>query len=187
MKLFGSKHKKPAVLAVSLALLAAISAGGSLAWLQATAEAKENTFTPGEITATVDEPGWTDGDAVKSNVTVKIEGNVPVYVRAAILPSWEDGEGNLVAEPASMADLTGFTPVGWTQDNDGYWYCNTIITPENGVAHTPVLIDSISVKPESAGFQKGYRMNLQIVCEAVQANAIGETNNAAAWAALNQS
>lgn len=185
MKLFGYKRKKPAVLAVSLALLAVISVGGSLAWLQAAAEATENTFTPGTITTTVEEPGWTDGGTVKNNVSIAIEGNVPVYVRAAIVPTWEDGEGNLVAEPASMDDLTGFTSgQGWTKDGD-YWYCTAVVTPdETGVANTPVLIDSIEVNKNSDGYQKGYQMNLQIVAEAVQASAIGDINNAAAWAAL---
>lgn len=163
------------VLVLSLALLSAAGAGGTLAWLAAKTTSAVNTFEAGKVSCAVKEDF---NGTTKSNVSVTNTGNVPAYIRVALVPTWEDAEGNVVAQQAGLADLdiTRDT-TNWFKASDGYYYCKA---PVAAGGNTPVLISSATVKTESE-----YHMNLQILAEAIQADPADAVQDA--WGAVKVS
>lgn len=89
----------------------------------------ENTFLLGEVTPVIQE---TFENAVKENVTLKNGGNTPVYLRAAVLVSWQDGAGHIMpADPPVLdGDYTFTGPeTNWTLGGDGYYYYTLPVSP----------------------------------------------------------
>ena len=147
--------------AAALLMVLFMSVGGTLAWLTAHTSAITNTFTvatPGvEIKEGFDKQ-------TKSNVQVKNTGEVEAYIRVALVPTWEDENGNAVAEPASLDDLsiTWGNSGKWLKGTDGYWYYKEPVAPGD---RTAVLLENATVTTEN-----GYHMNLQVMAESIQAD-----------------
>ena len=168
IKTYSRKPKrsiKPFLIAFCVCILACAAVSGSLAWLISTPEPVVNEFTPGEVTILVDE---TFNGTTKSDVRIKNTGNVPAYIRVALIPAWVDDEGNIAAKPASLGDCNitwGKVGNGYEDDwfigSDGFYYCKTVIEPDGS---TPILIKSCTVKD---GEHK-YDFELQIIASAVQ-------------------
>ena len=89
---------KRAFLAVAMiVLLLTASVGGTAAFLTDGTDEVANVFTPADVTSEVVEPYWQDGNIVKSNVTIRNTGNIDVYMRAAIVVTWQDANGNVLS------------------------------------------------------------------------------------------
>ncbi len=158
----------PAALVAILLVLAL--AGGTFAWLTVQTPSITNTFQMGAVDVDIVETFVND---VKSNVKLtNPDGpeNVPIYVRAALVPTWVDDQGKPQGIAASLtADLNitrgtdNTTTTGqWIyNDGDGYYYYTGIV-PVGG--ETDILIASATVKTAN-----GYHMNLQVIADAVQA------------------
>ena len=171
IKTYSRKPKrsiKPFLIAFCVCILACAAVSGSLAWLTSTPEQVVNSFTPGVVTIQVDEKF--DG-STKSNVRIKNTGNVPAYIRVALIPAWVDDEGNIAAKPASLK-LNDDCNIAWGKvgngyeddwfiGSDGFYYCKTVIEPG---ASTPILIKSCTVKGE----EHEYDFELQVIASAVQ-------------------
>lgn len=154
---------RPVLLLLSLVLMLAIGAGGTLAYLVTSSGPVTNTFTPGEVTIDVDEPDW--NGTVKQNVTIQNTSDVEVYVRATIVANWVDANGNIIAPAVKGTDYTDFTPAeGWVL-RDGYYYWTSPVAV-NG--HTGELINECkpiaSAKPEGAD-----HLQMTILSQAIQA------------------
>lgn len=147
--------------AAALLMVLFMSVGGTLAWLTAHTSAITNTFTvatPGvEIEEEFDKQ-------TKSDVKVKNTGEVEAYIRVALVPTWEDENGNAVAEPASLDDLsiTWGNSGKWLKGTDGYWYYKEPVAPGD---RTAVLLENATVTTEN-----GYHMNLQVMADSIQAD-----------------
>lgn len=146
-----------------LALVLCCAVGGTLAWLIDATKPLTNTFTPAQVECKVEEQF---DNNTKTNVSVQNpadEKNVTAYIRVALVPTWEDENGNAVAEPASLDDLsiTWGNSGKWLKGTDGYWYYKEPVAPGYS---TEVLLQKATVKTDN-----GYSMNLQILAEAVQA------------------
>ena len=159
---------KPFLIAFCVCILACAAVSGSLAWLTSTPEQVVNSFTPGVVTIEVDEKF---DSTTKSDVRIKNTGNVPAYIRVALVPAWVDDEGNIAAKPASLK-LNDDCNIAWGKDgsgyeadwfigSDGFYYCKTVIEPG---ASTPILIKSCTVKGE----EHEYDFELQVIASAVQ-------------------
>ena len=173
IKTYSRKPKrsiKPFLIAFCVCILACAAVSGSLAWLISTPEHVVNSFIPGEVTIQVDET-FDDGHTTKQNVSIKNTGNVPAYIRVALVPAWVDDEGNIAAKPASLK-LNDDCNIAWGKDgsgyeadwfigSDGFYYCKTVIEPG---ASTPILIKSCTVKGE----EHEYDFELQVIASAVQ-------------------
>lgn len=62
---------------------------------------------------------------VKQNVEVTNTGNVPVYIRAAIVGTWVDVKGQIINcpwDPENHGTFTGNTNNNWTKGADGFYY-----------------------------------------------------------------
>ena len=180
IKTYSRKPKrsiKPFLIAFCVCILACAAVSGSLAWLISAPEPVVNTFTPGAVTIQVDE---TFNGTTKSDVRIKNTGDVPAYIRVALVPAWVDDEGNIAAKPASL-ELNDDCNIAWGKDgsgyeadwfigSDGFYYCKTVIEPGE---YTPILINSCTVN----GGEHKYDFELQIIASAVQSlptSTVGE-------------
>lgn len=156
------KLNRSFVLLVScLALL--VSVTGTLAYLVTNTPDVVNTFTPGKVSCTVEEPGWQNGNTVKQNVTIKNTGNTDAFIRAAVVATWVDEAGNISATPVESSDYTlQIDNSSWTELN-GYYYCNISVAPN---ASTPVLITEAS--PFAGKAPSGYTLCIDILADAIQ-------------------
>ena len=171
IKTYSRKPKrsvKPFLIAFCVCILACAAVSGSLAWLISAPGPVVNEFTPGEVTIQVDE---TFDGSTKSDVSIENTGNVPAYIRVALIPAWVDDKGNIAAKPVSL-ELNDDCNIAWGKDgngyeadwfigSDGFYYCKTVINPGD---YTPILIKSCTVKD---GEHK-YDFELQIIASAVQ-------------------
>lgn len=156
--------KRLAMTILALALMLGAAVGGTLAWLNDQTEPLTNTFVMGTIVPGVDEE-FDEQTKTDVKITNTSESNIPVFVRVALIPTWEDN-GSPVGEEASLADLNitwGTTPGedGGEWVTDGQYYYYTLPVPAG--KSTANLIDQATVKT-----QNGYRMNLQILVDAIQ-------------------
>ena len=171
IKTYSRKPKrsvKPFLIAFCVCILACAAISGSLAWLISAPGPVVNEFIPGEVTIQVDE---TFNGTTKQNVRIKNTGNVPAYIRVALVPAWVDDEGNIAAKPASLelnddCDITwgkdgnGYE-ADWFKGSDGFYYCKTFINPGD---YTPILIKSCTV----IDGEHEYDFELQVIASAVQ-------------------
>ena len=180
IKTYSRKPKrsiKPFLIAFCVCILACAAVSGSLAWLISAPGPVVNEFIPGEVTIQVDEKF--DG-STKSNVRIKNTGDVPAYIRVALVPAWVDDEGNIAAKPASL-ELNDDCNIAWGKvgngyeddwfiGSDGFYYCKTVIEPDES---TPILIKSCTVKDG----EHEYDFELQVIASAVQSlptSTVGE-------------
>ena len=122
IKTYSRKPKrsvKPFLIAFCVCILACAAVSGSLAWLTSTPEHVVNSFIPGVVTIQVDEKF--DG-STKSNVRIKNTGDVPAYIRVALVPAWVDDEGNIAAKHASLEQLDIDSNIAWGEDGNVYEY-----------------------------------------------------------------
>lgn len=159
-------NKKQLGLLISIILIATVTVGGTLAWLIDHTDAVTNTFEPTEVTCAIDE---TMEDNVKTDVKVKNTGGVDAYIRAAIVVTWQDSEGNIssVKPVEGMGNdyvITFSDNRGWRKGSDGYYYYSSAVAPK---ALTDVLIETCY--PLNVGPEEGYTLHVEIIADAVQA------------------
>lgn len=150
------------VLLVSIIALLVGIVGSSLAYLVTKTDPVQNTFQPSRVTCRIDEKF--DG-ATKSNVNVTNTGDTDAYIRAYIVVTWTDDDGNIVAQkPMAGEDYSLVIPTntGWSKGSDGFYYYASSVVP-NG--QTGTLIESCSPMGENA--QK-YKLTVDIIADAVQ-------------------
>ena len=119
------KSKKTLTLLVALLVIFTVSVGSTLAFLITQTDSVVNTFTPGEIKGTVNEDF--DDKKTKKDVSISINesSDVSAYVRALVVVSWQDAEGNVYGKkPVAGVDysmdpaLPGTLPSGWIADGN---------------------------------------------------------------------
>lgn len=149
------KHEKPSrwnkskAMLVSLLLIIGITVGGTLAYIVADSGPVKNTFTPSEVTTTVDEDV---SNGVKTSVRIKNTGDTTAYIRAAVVITWQDENGNVLGElPAEETDytITYNLDSGWKKGADGFYYWTAPVLSDDEDAfncHTGVLINSCEAK-----------------------------------------
>lgn len=123
----------------------------------------------------------TFADNKKTNVTVDV-GNpgYAVYVRAAIVATWQDGTGGVHWQKpesgASVEDNPDYV-LNWNEtdwfynENDGYYYLKTMVPS----GETPVLIRECY--PVKAAPASGYQLNVNIIAQTVQAKGCTDAND----------
>ena len=168
--------KRSGILLAAVIVLLAGAVGGTWAFLVAQSEPVQNNFTYAHVRCTIDEK-FENG--VKSDVQIQNTGDIPAYIRARIVVTWKDANGNVSAVPVKNTDYTiAFNETDWTQQGD-YWYCKTAVNP-NGF--TPELITECK-KTDNANVPDDYDLSVEILADAIQsepANAVKE-----AWGEYN--
>lgn len=163
------KTKQPVAL-VALLVLLCCTVAGTLAYLVTNTDPVTNTFTPAHVSTAVDE---TFENGVKSDVKIQNTGDIPAYIRAAIIINWADGDGNVSATPVKTTDYTiTWTKEGWVEHNGYYYYTAPVaagaltgelftdcklaekVTPPEGYSlQVTILADGIQSEPADAVIQ----------------------------------
>ena len=163
-------NKRTVILLASLTLLMGLTIGSTAAYLVTHTSQVTNTFTPAKVSCVINE---TFENNVKSDVTITNTGNVDAYIRAKVIISWTNAEGNLV--PATFGDPAFTTDANWSlNEADGIYYYSLSVAPGSTTSN---LIDSIAPPDDT----KGYRLKVDIIADAIQADGIASSAQAA-WA-----
>lgn len=158
--LFNNKYKSLALIIATITLVT-FATGSTIAWLKDETKAVTNTFEKAYVDCEVEE-NWTEGEK-KEDVKIHNTSNIDAFIRVAVIPTFEDDEGNVVACNCNLSDLNiTFNELGtkWLE-KDGYYYYKEIVAAG---FDTDVLINEATLKTEN-----GYNLNLIISAEAIQA------------------
>lgn len=165
----GFRWKRSGILLAAVIVLLAGAVGGTWAFLVAQSEPVQNNFTYAHVRCTIDEK-FENG--VKSDVQIQNTGDIPAYIRARIVVTWKDANGNVSSTvPVKDSDYTMTMGTGWTKGTDGYWYCNTEV---DAGRETSALITTCEKKGNAP---KDYDLSVEILADAIQsepANAVKE-------------
>jgi alternate signal-mediated exported protein len=138
------RNKKKLILILALITLVALTSV-TIAYFLAKDEVK-NSFTVGDLTVDVQEPGWEDpkvwqGEEVAKIANVKNINTMPEIIRVAVEPRWEDANGNFVSGDINLvefqyANITTdpTVPNSWYDGKDGYYYYTSIVPSETSTS-----------------------------------------------------
>lgn len=167
----GSK-KRITVFVLTVILLIAVSAATVYAYLRTSIGTVENSFdAAADPQPTIEE---TFVDRVKTDVAVNV-GNpgYSVYVRAAIVVTWEDANGVLATPPVEGTDYEITLNTGdWFEkdwfEKDGFYYLKEPIIG----GKTAVLIEELRELKDAP--KDGYKLHVEIISQTIQ--ALGSTD-----------
>ena len=183
------KHNRKLRLVRIFSVLAVITALSALttivyAALKMTTGSVVNTFTAESqpslsIIETVTEDSENEGYILKKeNVTVKNSADYSVFIRAAVVITWQDADGKVYTTvPSDEKDYSiTFNTTDWTKDTtDGYWYYKEAVA---GNASTSALITSC--EPLKAAPVNGYTLHVNIISQSIQSAGTTDSGNVAA-------
>lgn len=169
---------KKCTLALALVLLILVPIGGTLAFLMDTTQQVVNEFDPNTVPVDIVEDFEND---VKENVKIQNKSEIKVYVRVDLIPTWQDKDGNVVGVSASLSDLNitwgdGFA-TNWKQGQDGFYYYLMPLEPNDDDPDTVTDITTALIKEATVKTENGYKMNLQVITQSIQAEGINSTTN----------
>lgn len=153
---------KSAALLVSLLLLLTVTVGGTIAFLMDTDGPLRNQFNPSKVTTKVEE---TLSGNIKKDVYIKNTGDTDAWIRAAVVVTWQDEEGNVYGQApveGKNYDITWGTE--WATGDDGFYYWTSPVRAETGV--TGDLIETISPKGKPPA--DGYYLTVEIIGSGIQ-------------------
>ena len=110
-----TRSARPWLLAGLLAVLLLASITGTIAYIQVHSHIS-NAFTVAKLSIELNE---TFDGKDKKNVTVKNTGDVPAYLRAAIVVNWKDTDGTVIS--AKESEYSMAMGPEWVQGADSYW------------------------------------------------------------------
>ncbi len=153
-----------AILAILLIATACI--GTTVAYLIDKTDEVKNVFNPSSVPPEIHEE---INGGVKNNVRIENTGNVSAYVRAAVVFTWRDADGNICPEaPKEGTDYTiqwsGLTDGTWVKGLDGYYYYKSAV-PAGGT--TSVLFTGCD--PVETKTPQGYQFSVEIITSTIQA------------------
>lgn len=129
-----SKTNRPKHFAALLALVLILvcTVGGTVAYLVAHTDPVTNTFTPGKVSCQVEEE-FNETNTVKTKAVVKNTGNVPAYIRVAVVANTIDGEGNITG----MKTLPDgwLNTENWAEGDGGFYYYKGVVQPGDVTAN----------------------------------------------------
>lgn len=173
--------KKSLLMLATMVLLLTFAVGSTIAYLATHTTPVTNTFTPTDITTTVTENF--DGK-VKESVQIKNTGNTDAYIRAAVVVTWQNNKGEVLAtKPVEGTDYQ----ITWTKEEwtdlqiDGFYYYKSKVAPGGS---TGVLFTDC--KPLKAAPEEGYTLHVEIIGQGIQAEGMGATSAQDAFAKAAQ-
>ena len=190
--------KKAIVLLLSLSLLVTAALSTTLAYLVSNPVSVVNSFTPARVDSSVVE---TISGATKNDVKIQNDGDIPAYIRAKVVFTWQDTAGNVYGKKPETTlgcphnncdcdytitynldyqpenDDSGSTAGKWTlEENDGFYYYNQ---PVDAGETTKVLFTGCS--PIAGKAPEGYSFCVEILCDAIQADGMDADSAVDAW------
>lgn len=156
-RIFNGSGGRKAALILSLCLIFALAAGGTLAYLKAHTPPVTNTFTAAEPGTEIEE---TTDNGVKSSIRVRNTGTAAAYVRVKLVMNWVDGNGNVVSG-GNLPEVALNEPDWFMQD--GIYYYTKSVAPKDSTAN--LLKDPIT-QPNAP---EGCHLEVTVLAESIQA------------------
>lgn len=172
------KLKKPVKILLifsSLLLVVSLSVGVTYAYLLSFPDGVTNTFKPASTKIDIKEEKF--DKQIKENVCVENNGDTSVFVRAYIVVTWQNENGDIYpAVPLINRDYT----IELSDDNswfqkEGFYYYSEEVAPGGT---TSMLIKSCYPNIETT--PDGYGLNVEIISSSIQSmprNAVNEAWN----------
>ena len=165
-------HKgKPAVLMTALVLIICLAVGGTVAFLYTQTDSIKNIFNPSTISSDVYE---NLDNEYKKNVCVENTGDTDAYIRAMVVVTWQDEEGNVYPEmPVAGTDYqitynqgTSGVEKSWILGADGFWYYTSAVSSTAPNNFTTALINVCT--PFDGKAPAGYTLHVEVIGSAIQ-------------------
>lgn len=157
--------KRPLLTLISLLLVVCLAVGGTMAFLKADSGAVTNSFT----VAPTPSPEVTEdfNGTVKTNVAVNTGTEYSCYVRAKVLITWQDENGNSLAQaPVAGTDYSiTYGSDNWVLKEDGCWYYKTPVAGATDV----LITECKQLKAAPVG---GYTLCVEIFSQTVQSSPV---------------
>lgn len=171
-------NRKPWLSALLVVLLVlSVSTTGVFAYLKLSTPKADNSFTSAQsVNPQIKEEAF-DG-SVKNNVTVNVgETGYSVYVRAAVVVTWQDEAGNVyITPPVAGTDYSiSYGTDNWTQEGDGYWYYKSAV--ESGGETAPLITEC---RPLKAAPIEGYTLNVKVIAQTIQCAGFTDADGSSA-------
>lgn len=163
------RGKRPVMLILALALIAAMAIGGTIAYLTTKTDGVVNTFTPSKVSCTVEEDF---NGTTKEKVNVRNTGDTTAYIRVKLVTYRTNDAGQHIGGTASTPN---FSPGADWMLYDGYYYYTKPVAPEKKPEAD--LISSITL--ESYTDVDGGHQAIDVMAEAIQ--SVPEDAIKAAW------
>ena len=146
--------KKAVILLILTVALALGAVGGTLAFIVTYTHSLTNVFTPANLDISI------TGEKIKNT------GDVPMYVRAAVVVNWVD-ENAIVANAPKVGENYDYTiefntDGGWFQASDGFWYYKDPLPAGDSA---PELIKGVTQKNTTSS----YTLSVEILSAGIQA------------------
>lgn len=162
--------RKSASVALAFALSALLLIGGTFAFLSDRTQQLTNTFKPGTVQAEISE---TLDATEKKNVCVKNTGTVPVYVRARVVVTWKDSNGNVHSKkPEPTTDYTISYGNDWTSHTDGCYYYKEALAADGTTTALVTSCKPVTTAPE------GYSLSVEVLSQVIQAGTANAAQDA---------
>ena len=156
-RIFNGSGGRKAALILSLCLIFALAAGGTLAYLKAHTPPVTNTFTAAKSDIKIDE-NVENGE--KSSIRIRNTGTAAAYVRVKLVMNWVDKSGNVSAEPVNIT--VRYDTTNWFEQDSIYYY-KTPVAPKDLTAN--LLKDPIT----QTNAPDGCHLEVTVLAESIQA------------------
>ena len=113
-RIFNGSGGRKAALILSLCLIFALAAGGTLAYLKAHTPPVTNTFTAAKSDIKIDE-NVENGE--KSSIRIRNTGTAAAYVRVKLVMNWVDESGRVVT--GALPEVSIVRDGSWITGSDG--------------------------------------------------------------------
>lgn len=156
------RRNMPSILLIAVVILLGAVVGSTIAYLVTDTDPIKNSFVPATITTEITE---NFDKEVKNNVQVKNTGDVDAYIRAAVVVTWQNDDGQVYpTAPVEGTDYTvTWTKDGWVVHTDGYYYYTSVVKPNES---TGILLTGC--KPVEGKAPDGYHLVVEILSSAIQ-------------------
>lgn len=166
----GKHHKrsrgrtgKSAALLVSLLLLLTVIVGGTIAFLMDSDGPLNNLFNPSQVTTKVEETLSVD---TKKDVYIKNTGDTDAWIRAAVVVTWQDKDGNVYGQaPVAGTNYTAWIPgTNWVEGADGFYYYTKPVAAQTSTANALIA----EIKPIGNSPADVYYLTVEIIGSGIQ-------------------
>lgn len=157
--------KKAVALFVLTIVLAVAAVGSTVAYIVTKTGEVKNTFTPPDLDIEI------TGDVIENT------GDVPVYVRAAIVANWvNETDGSILSTQPELGEIP--LKDGWVKGSDGFYYYTVALESK---ATAPELIESGKLTVPTAP-SADYTLQIQVLSSAIQSTPTEAVINS--WTAV---
>ena len=163
------RTRKYGVWAVILLILVlvAVTSGSVLAYLSNKSGTVTATMKPAVAADPQISLGENQGDVIASNLSVEVpENGYPVYVRVAIVVTWEDESSNASIEAPVQGEDYAFA---WNEtdwfERDGFYY--HISSVASGEASAVLIYSLVQLNTDTV--PDGYTLHVEVIAQTIQA------------------